>query len=128
MGLLLAGQPDLLMRDTEGNIVVVDWKRSKGIRFENDRGALKYPLQHLPDANYWLYALQLNVYRYILESEYGMAVSSMLLAVVHPESEAPRLIACPRMQAEVEAMVEYEIECGRAKAAAVPGPDAPFDV
>ena len=116
------------MRDTEGNIVVVDWKRSKAIRFENDRGALKYPLQHLPDTNYWLYALQLNVYRYILESEYGMAVSSMLLAIVHPESEAPRLIACPRMQAEVEAMVEYEIECGRAKAAAVPGPDAPFDV
>ena len=66
VGLRLAGQPDLLMLDTDGNIVIVDWKRSKEIRYENNRGALQYPLAHLPDSNYWLYSLQLNVYRYML--------------------------------------------------------------
>ena len=25
---------------------------------ENDRSHLKYPLEHLPETNYWLYALQ----------------------------------------------------------------------
>lgn len=127
-GLTLAGQPDLLMKDADGSVVVVDWKRSRDVRFENDRRSLRYPVSHLPDSNGWLYCLQLNVYRYLLESEYGFTVSGMFLAVVHPESEAPRLIACPRMQAEVDAIVEYEIECGRARAAALPGANAPFVV
>ena len=92
-GLVLAGQPDLLMRDVKGNIIIVDWKRSRQIRFENDRCSLKYPLSHLPDScrrscfsvfvplpdlscennmrvvkdcNFWLYSLQLAVYRHML--------------------------------------------------------------
>ena len=69
---------------------------------------------------------QLNVYRYMLESEYGYRVSAMWLAVVHPENEAGRLIQCPRMDAELDAMVDFEIECGRARSAAVPGETAPF--
>ena len=95
------------------------------MHFENERRSLKYPLQHLPDANGWLYCLQLNVYRFMLEREYGYTVSSMLLAVAHPESAAPRLISCPRMETELDAVVDYEIECGRARAAALPI-DAPF--
>ena len=65
------------MKDAEGNIIIVDWKRSEDIRFENDRCPLKPPLQHLTDCNYWLYSLQLNVYRYILETEYAMPVSDI---------------------------------------------------
>jgi len=63
----------------------------------------------------------------MLESEYGMSVSAMYLAVVHPDSEAPRLISCPRLQTEIELIVEYEIECGRARAAALPGLETPFE-
>jgi len=84
--------------------------------------------RHLPDTNYFLYSLQLNVYRYMLESEYGYRCSSMWLAVVHPDNDQPRLISCPRMDAEIAAIVDYELECGRAKAAAVPGNDARFVV
>ena len=51
------------MRDEKGNIIIIDWKRSKGLKYENPHAALQYPLQHLPDTNYFLYALQLNVYR-----------------------------------------------------------------
>ena len=43
------------MRDGEGRIVVVDWKRSKCIRMENERASLKHPLG-LPETNYWLYS------------------------------------------------------------------------
>ena len=42
------------------------------------------PLAHLPDCNYYHYCLQLNAYRYILETEYGFKVSEMLLGVFHP--------------------------------------------
>ncbi len=57
-GLRVAGQPDLLMKNSEGRIVVVDWKRSKTIRMENERAIMKPPLQHIAAANYWAYALQ----------------------------------------------------------------------
>ena len=110
--LQLAGQPDLLMTDPEGNIVIVDWKRAKEIRYDNDRRHLKYPLEHLPESNYWLYSLQLNVYRHMLEDAYDMSVSSMMLAVVHPDAEQGRIITCPRLQVEIEAIVEYEQDCG----------------
>ena len=59
-GLQVAGQPDALMKDKDGNVVIIDWKRSKNIRMEN-RSVLKFPLDHIPDCNYWLYTLQVNV-------------------------------------------------------------------
>ena len=54
----VAGQPDLLMKDGGGRVIVVAWKRSRAIRMENDRSSLKYPLGHIAETNYWLYALQ----------------------------------------------------------------------
>ena len=59
-GLRVAGQPDLLMKTSDGRIVVVDWKRSKTIRMENERANMKHPLQHLTAANFWAYALQVT--------------------------------------------------------------------
>ena len=60
-GLRLAGQIDLLLQDAEGRLVIADWKRVKEIKTDSSFGHLIYPLDHLPDANYWKYALQLNV-------------------------------------------------------------------
>ena len=108
--LRLAGQPDLLMTDADGKVIIVDWKRAREIRYDNDRRHLKYLLEHLPESNYWLYSLQLNVYRHMLEDEYDMSVSSMMLAVVHPDAEQGRIITCPRLQVEIDAIVEYEQE------------------
>ena len=76
---------------------------------------MRFPLQSLPDTNYWLYALQVNLYGWILEQEYDFKVSGYYLAVVHPEIEKGRLISCPRMDQEMALIVEYEQECGRAK-------------
>ena len=58
------------------------------------------------------------------EKEYGMEVTGYYLAVVHPESPGPRLISCPRLAAELRAIHQYEMECGRASESA-PGPHAP---
>ncbi len=121
----MAGQPDLLMKDGEGRVIVVDWKRSRAIHMENERTSLKFPLQHLPQTNYWMYALQLNLYAYCLETQYGFRVGGYYLAVVHPDASGPRLISCPRMDAEMRAIHAFEEECGRATAS-MPGVDAPF--
>ena len=59
----LAGQADALFVDEEGSITILDWKRTKTIRFENGFQSLKEPLSHLSDSSGWLYCLQLNVPR-----------------------------------------------------------------
>ena len=125
-GLLLAGQADALFLDPEGGVVILDWKRIQSISFDNSFRSLKEPLQHLPDSNGWLYSLQLNTYRFILETEYGMRVSSMYLAQVHPCLLRARLIEVPRMQEEMELIVEDQISRGEALSGALP--DAPFTI
>ena len=57
----------------------------------------------------------MNLYGYILETEYNMKIGGYYLAVVHPDLERGRLISCPRLENEMKAIHEYEIECGRAK-------------
>jgi len=112
-GLRVAGQIDALFLDAQWRLVIVDWKRVRYLRTEGF-DPLRYPLDHLSDTNYWMYALQLHLYRYILESEYRLAVSGMYLAVVHPELPGPRLIEVPRLDDEISALHEFEIQRGRA--------------
>ena len=112
-GLRVAGQPDLLCVDSAGRIVIFDWKRTRRLLMDDDRAHMRYPFNELPDTNYWHYALQLNLYAFILESEYAKEVSGMFLAVVHPELAEPRLVAVPRLDEEVQALVEHEIAGGR---------------
>ena len=44
-----------------------------------------------------------------------MTISGYYLVVVHPEMSRGRLISCPRLDKEMLAIHEYEIECGRAR-------------
>ena len=108
-GLRVAGQADLLCLDGDDRMVVCDWKRSREIRMENPFRSLKEPLENLPDCNYWTYALQLNLYAYILEDQYGYEVSSMFLFVVHPNLLSPRVINVPRLDGEIRLLVEHEV-------------------
>ena len=125
VGLGIAGQADCLCLDEAGRIVIIDWKRSKKIETRNPYGKLLPPLDGLDDCNYELYSIQVNVYRYILETEYGLEVSSMWLAVFHPDHAGPEAYAVRRADAELAAVVAW------AKAhmsATEPDPrsDAPF--
>ena len=123
-GLRVAGQIDALFLDASWRLVIVDWKRVGFLRTEGFH-RLRYPLDYVPDSNYWIYSLQLNLYRYILETEYAHDVSAMFLAVVHPEQSLPRLVEVPRLDAEMRALHEHEIEQGRAVSSA-PSLDSPF--
>ena len=83
------------------------------------------PLEHFPDTNYWTYCLQLNTYRYILESEYNMEVGSMFLGVAHPQRDKAQVIELPRLDDEIAALVDHEIALG-ATSEPAPGENAPF--
>ena len=126
-GLRMAGQADLICKDADGKLIIIDWKRSREIKYTNPYRTLKEPLEHMYDTNYSVYSLQLNMYAYILETEYGFEVSRLLLGVVHPLSDEARCIEVPRLTEEISLLVEHEIAAGRATQP-MPGPRAEFYV
>lgn len=125
-GLRLAGQCDLLCQDAEGRFHVLDWKRSKEIRRTNRYQKMLPPLEHLDDCNYWHYALQLNLYRFVLSTEYGLDIAGLCLGVFHPNQQEYQCIELPLLDAEVAAVVDVLRKCGEA-GDPVPGPWAHFD-
>jgi ATP-dependent exoDNAse (exonuclease V) beta subunit len=86
----IAGTVDALFRKPDGSFVMVDWKRSKHLII--DGYPKKYGvgrgisiLSHLDNSSYYHYELQQSFYKYILENEYNMKISSMILCVLHPD-------------------------------------------
>ena len=61
-GLRLAGQADLVCRDGDGNLVIVDWKRVRCIKTENNYGCMRYPLDHLDECSYWVPPVRINIF------------------------------------------------------------------
>lgn len=86
----IAGTVDALFRKPNGDYVMVDWKRSKHLiidgypkKYGFGRGLSV--LSHLDNSSYYKYELQQSFYKYILEKDYGIRVSSMILAVLYPD-------------------------------------------
>lgn len=83
----LAGQIDMLYKKTDGTYALYDWKRIKDLKKDNvyEKGLGKlYKLDH---CNYIHYSIQLNIYKRILETRYGLKVTEMCLVVLHPEND-----------------------------------------
>lgn len=85
----VAGSIDFVMVHPEsGELVLVDWKRcetsddSFSVPFRGRR--MLPPLSHLGECKLTKWALQVNVYRELLERYYGVRVCSMLMVVFHP--------------------------------------------
>ena len=116
--LKLAGSIDMLYKKDNGKYAIYDWKRSKEIKTENRYQSGYGPLSHLPDANYWTYSMQLNIYRMILKQKYDMEVDELALVILHPNQANWRVIKINIMEEEVLGM----FAC-RARALTVPGND-----
>jgi len=97
----LAGSIDLVIEDPDGNLVILDWKRSKEIKTENRWQSGKGCLSHLQDCNFWHYSLQLNIYRHVLETLYERKVIDMCLVILHPNNESYLLYPVERMEKEI---------------------------
>lgn len=86
----IAGTVDALFQKANGDFVMVDWKRSKHLildgypkKYGFGRGLSV--LSHLDNSSYYKYEMQQSFYKYILEKDYKMRISSMILVVLHPE-------------------------------------------
>lgn len=91
-----------------GEYIIYDWKRSEKI-IENgmpvkinkygEKG--NYPLEHLDNTPYYHYALQLSLYKYILEKNYGMKISDLRLGIFHPTYNKPYVLRMPYLEKEI---------------------------
>jgi hypothetical protein len=99
---MLCGSIDgVFRRKSDGKIVIYDWKRSKEIKTSNDFETGYPPLEHLPHTNYWMYTLQLNIYKWFLETHYGLEVGDLYLVILHPNNRNYRRIRLNHLSQEV---------------------------
>jgi len=75
-------------KDGETEYIIADWKRSKEIKKGNvyQSGTDEYTYK-LEDCNYIHYSIQLAIYKYILERNYGIKISETFIVVLHPNQD-----------------------------------------
>lgn len=106
----LAGSIDMIYyRPSDGKYVIYDWKRSREIKTSNDWEKGYPPVDHLPNCNYWHYTLQLNVYKWFLETYYGLEIADLYLVILHPDNGNYRRLRLNMLPDEVEAMMECRL-------------------
>ena len=111
----VAGTLDFLARNpADGSFEIMDWKRSD--RIISDGKAVTesrygkfglYPVEHVSDCTYMHYALQVSIYRYILESRYGINVVRGRLGIFHPSYTRPYIVDVPYLRGEAAAVLRH---------------------
>ena len=111
----IAGSIDMVFKNKDtGKYEIYDWKRVKEINmsaFKADDVGLIEPLSSMPNTNYWHYALQLNIYQYILKHKYGLDIDNRCLIVLHPENAYKRYMRyeLPDLQDTVAKLFELRM-------------------
>lgn len=104
----VAGTIDAVMKSAEGEYVIIDWKRSKEIKMTNDFSYSTIPsLSHLQDCNFVKYSLQLNLYKHLLEKNYGIKISKLLLVCFHPSKETYEEYEALELGKEVTSLLKH---------------------
>jgi hypothetical protein len=112
--LKIAGSIDMVYINPDGTLTIYDWKRAKSIEVENrynpNAMSINDCISTIPDTNYWHYSLQLNIYKAILEKNYGKQVTQLMLVILHPNNKNYQLFECEDLQEEVARLFEYRKE------------------
>lgn len=87
---LIAGTIDALF-----DSAIVDWKTNAEIKQKNPFQKMLTPFDELDDCNFNHYALQLNLYRYIVELDYGMDIKTM--QIFHIQMDKFTCLDIPRI-------------------------------
>ena len=78
----IAGTIDLLLHDKKTNrYIILDWKTSKNITTKsyNNKMGIQSSSSNIEDTKFNHYALQLSLYRYILETFYELQISEHII-------------------------------------------------
>lgn len=100
-----------------GEFSIYDWKRSdkiiaNGLPIKNNKYGEKgiYPLENLDNSPYYHYALQLSLYKFILERNYNIKVSKLRLGIFHPSYNKPYILEMPYLEKELNSIFNLHSE------------------
>ena len=100
-----------------GEYTVYDWKRSdkiiaNGMPIKTNKYGEKgnYPLEHIDNSPYYHYALQLSLYKFILERNYGIKIDKLRLGTFHPTYNKPYLLEVPYLENEINTIFNLRSE------------------
>ena len=94
----LAGSIDAIFyRPSDGKYVIYDYEKGY------------CPLDHLPNCNYWHYSLQLNIYKWFLETFYGLEIADLYLIILHPDNKNYHRLRLNFLPDEVQAMLNCRL-------------------
>ena len=100
-----------------GEYTVYDWKRSdkiiaNGMPIKTNKYGEKgnYPLEHIDNSPYYHYALQLSLYKFILERNYGIKIDKLRLGIFHPSYNKPYLLEVPYLENEINTIFNLRSE------------------
>jgi len=112
--LRISGSIDMIFENPDGTLAIYDWKRSKEIVKVSRFGkfSITPEIGHLPDTNFWHYALQLNTYRYIIEKNYEKKVTELFLVCLHPDNanKSYQKIRVPDLQEEITELMAKRLD------------------
>lgn len=112
--LKISGSIDMIYENEDGSLTIYDWKRCANITKTNDwnKYATTYCISHLPDTNFWHYAIQLNMYKYILEMKYGKIIDGMYLIKIHPDDSfcSYEVLEVPFLEEEIKDLVDVRMK------------------
>jgi len=110
--LKLAGSVDMVYENQDGTLSIYDWKRSKEIAKNTNfnQFSTSQCIGHIPNVNYWHYALQLNTYKAIIEAKYDKRVRDLYLVRLHPNNadQTYDLIMLPNLADDVARLFEHK--------------------
>ncbi len=103
---------------TDGVFTIYDWKRSNKILDAAGEPVIvspygKYafdPISDIPDTTYCHYALQVSIYRHILEKNYGLQIADCRLGIFHPAYSQPYVLDMPDLREAAVAVLQANAE------------------
>ena len=107
----IAGTMDLLVYNKEkDHYTIIDWKTNKAIRRKpfNDAKGVQPETAELDDCNFIHYTLQLSLYRYILDTCYGLKINNQ--AIVHLTISGPVVYECSYLEDVINAISQRRIQ------------------
>lgn len=101
-----------------GEYIIYDWKRSdkliakNGLPIKSNPYGVKAlpPIDNIDDSPYYHYALQLSLYKYILEKSYNITVSKLRLGIFHPSYNKPYILEMPYLKNEIDTLFRLRSE------------------
>ena len=104
----IASAVDHLFRNkATGELVMADYKTNTDL-YKGDKyaGKMKVPLHHLKDTTLTHYAIQLSIYKYIIEKYTKLKVSEMFIVWLSEQNENYEIIEVPYLKDEVKMILE----------------------